>query len=70
MARTPAVGLPAAVAAFEQKLTFRSLIPGVGSEAPNRNKAMRPRVISSFLRRSGVWNARTKAVSMRSPRFG
>jgi hypothetical protein len=31
---------------------------------------MRPSVISSFFRRSGVWNARTKAVSMRSPRLG
>src|SRR5260370_25193849 len=45
-------------------------MPGVGSEAPNRNSAMRPSVISIFLRRSGVWNARTKAVSMGSPRFG
>ncbi len=70
MASTPAVELPAAVAAFEQKATFFSSMPGVGSEAPNRNKAMRPSVISIFLRRSGVWNARTKAVSMRSPRFG
>ena len=70
MASTPAVELPVAVAAFEQKATFFSLMPGVGSEAPNRNSAMRPRVTSSFLRRSGVWNARTKAVSMRSPRFG
>ena len=65
---TPAAEL--VVAAFEQKATFFSSMPGVGSEAPNRNKAMRPRVISIFLRRSGVWNARTKAVSMRSPRFG
>ena len=70
MASTPAVELPAAVAALEQKATFFSLMPGVGSEAPRRNSAMRPSVISSFLRRSGVWNARTKAVSMRSPRFG
>src|SRR5271169_1704352 len=70
MASTPAVELPAAVAAFEQKATFFSSMPGVGSVAPNRNKAMRPSVISIFLRRSGVWNARTKAVSMRSPRFG
>src|SRR5579875_3417648 len=45
-------------------------MPGVGRLAPNRNKAIRPSVIRSFLRRSGVWNARTKAVSMRSPRFG
>src|ERR1700689_5008659 len=45
-------------------------MPGVGNEAPNRNSAIRPSVISIFLRRSGVWNARTKAVSMRSPRFG
>src|SRR5712691_1775431 len=70
MASTPAEELPAAVAALEQKATFFSLMPGVGSEAPRRNSAMRPSVISSFLRRSGVWNARTKAVSMRSPRFG
>ena len=68
MASTPAVEPWAA--AFEQNATFFSLMPGVGSEAPRRNSAMRPRVISSFLRRSGVWNARTKAVSMRSPRFG
>src|ERR1700761_3798798 len=70
MASTPAEELPAAVAAFEQKATFFSSMPGVGSEAPRRNSAMSPSVISSFLRRSGVWNARTKAVSMRSPRFG
>src|SRR5580704_3068934 len=70
MASTPAVELPAAVAAFEQKATFFSAIPGVGSEAPNRNSAIRASVTSIFLRRSGVWNARTKAVSMRSPRFG
>ena len=38
MASTPAVELPAAVAAFEQKATFFSSMPGVGSEAPNRNK--------------------------------
>ena len=62
--------LPDEVARFEQAATFFALMPGVGSEAPNRNSAMRPSVISSFLRRSGVWNARTKAVSMRSPRFG
>ena len=68
LASTPAVEPWAA--AFEQNATFFSLMPGVGSEAPKRNNAMRPRVISSFLRRSGVWNARTKAVSMRSPRFG
>ena len=70
MARTPAVELPLEVAWFEQNATFFSSMPGVGSEAPNRNNAMRPSVTSIFLRRSGVWNARTKAVSMGSPRFG
>src|ERR1700683_1664863 len=45
-------------------------MPGVGSEAPSRNSAIKASVIRIFLRRSGVWNARTKAVSMRSPRFG
>src|SRR5215472_14988535 len=50
-----------------QYVTFASLMPGAGSDEPNRNKAMMPSVKSSFLRRSGVLNARMNAVSMRDP---
>src|SRR6201995_2045065 len=58
---------PELAAAFEQIETFASLMPGAGSDEPNRNKAMMPSVKSSFLRRSGVRNARMNAVSMRDP---
>ena len=51
----------------EQAWTARSDTPGVGSEEPSRNTAMMKTVKSSFLRRSGVLNARMNAVSMRSP---
>src|SRR5258708_31441631 len=51
----------------EQSDTFRSLMPGVGSDEPNLNSATMPSVKSSFLRRSGVRNARMNAVSMRDP---
>ena len=47
--------------------TFASLMPGAGKHEPNRNKAMMPSVKSSFLRRSGVRNARMNAVSMCDP---
>src|SRR5580700_9472424 len=50
-----------------QNDTFASLMPGAGSEEPNRNKAIMPSEKSSFLRRSGVRNARMNAVSMRDP---
>src|SRR5215469_2855000 len=50
-----------------QYVTFFSLIPGAGSDEPNRNSATMPSVKSSFLRRSGVRNARMNAVSMRDP---
>src|SRR5215472_14065415 len=50
-----------------QYVTFFSLMPGAGSDEPNRNKTMMPSVKSSFLRRSGVRNARMNAVSMRDP---
>src|SRR6266849_956928 len=53
--------------AFAQYETAASLIPGAGSDEPNRNKATMPSVKSSFLRRSGVRNARMNAVSMRDP---
>ena len=42
------------MARLEQNATFFSLMPGAGSDEPNRNKAMMPSVNSSFLRRSGV----------------
>src|SRR6478735_6661888 len=38
-------------------------MPGVGTCDPSRNSTMMPRVKSSFLRRSGVRNARAKAAS-------
>src|SRR6478752_1415829 len=38
-------------------------MPGVGTCDPSRNSTMMPSVKSSFLRRSGVRNARTKAAS-------
>ena len=47
--------------------TFASLMPGAGSDEPNLNRAIMPSVKSSFLRRSGVRNARMNAVSMRDP---
>src|SRR6516165_8498229 len=47
--------------------TFFSLMPGAGSDDPNLNTVMMPSVNSSFLRRSGVRNARMNAVSMRDP---
>src|SRR5262249_49087860 len=50
-----------------QYVTFFSLTPGAGSDEPNRNRVMMPSVKSSFLRRSGVRNARMNAVSMRDP---
>src|ERR1700691_4332533 len=53
--------------AAEQIPTFASLMPGAGSDEPNRNRATMPSVKSSFLRRSGVRNARMNAVSMRDP---
>ena len=46
-----------------------SEMPGVGSDAPSRKMAMMKRVKSSFLRRSGVRNARRNAVSMRRPQL-
>ena len=52
-----------------QSDTFFSLIPGAGSDAPNRNRVRIPSVNSSFLRRSGVLNARMNAVSMRRDPF-
>ncbi len=47
----------------EQYLTFCSEMPGAGRFAPNRNKAIMAPVNSSFLRRSGVRNARTNTLS-------
>src|SRR6516162_11068585 len=47
--------------------TFFWSIPGAGSVEPNLNRVMMPSVKSSFLRRSGVRNARMNAVSMRDP---
>jgi hypothetical protein len=44
-------------------LTFCSEMPGAGRFAPNRNKAIMAPVNSSFLRRSGVRNARTNTLS-------
>src|ERR1700734_2579530 len=58
---------PDVAATFEQYETFASLLPGAGRDEPNRNKAMMPSVKSSFLRRSGVRNARMNAVSMCDP---
>src|SRR6185437_10412924 len=58
---------PELAAALEQIDTFASLMPGAGSDEPNRNKAIMPSEKSSFLRRSGVRNARMNAVSMRDP---
>src|ERR1700761_7501620 len=58
---------PEVAAAWEQIETLASLMPGAGSDEPNRNRAMMPSVKSSFLRRSGVRNARMNAVSMRDP---
>src|SRR6185312_964802 len=52
---------------LRQAWTALSDTPGVGSEDPSRNTAMMKSVKSSFLRRSGVLNARMNAVSMRSP---
>src|ERR1700744_6574313 len=60
-------GRPVDCEMFEQNETFDSLMPGEGSDDPNRNRAMMPSVKSSFLRRSGVRNARMNAVSMRDP---
>ena len=54
-------------ATFAQNATFFSLMPGAGSDEPNLNRAIMPSVKSSFLRRSGVLNARMNAVSMRDP---
>ena len=45
-----------------QYRTFAAEMPGAGTAEPNRNTTMRPRVNSSFLRRSGVLNARAKLV--------
>src|ERR1700733_545538 len=59
--------MPDVAAIFEQYETFASLMPGAGSDEPNRNKAIMPSVKSSFLRRSGVRNALMNAVSMRDP---
>src|SRR6516225_6111640 len=47
--------------------TFFWSIPGAGSVEPNLNRVIMPSVNSSFLRRSGVRNARMNAVSMRDP---
>src|SRR6202012_1861170 len=58
---------PLLLATFAQYDTFASLMPGAGSDEPNLNRAMMPSVNSSFLRRSGVRNARMNAVSMRDP---
>src|ERR1700749_2886021 len=58
---------PEVAAALEQIETLASLMPGAGSDEPNLNRAMMPSVKSSFLRRSGVRNARMNAVSMRDP---
>ena len=52
---------------LRQESTAFSEIPGVGTVAPSRNMAMMKSVNSSFLRRSGVRNARTNAVSMLRP---
>ena len=49
--RTLAVVPPLAVARLEHSDTFFSSMPGVGSEAPNRNSAMSPSVISRQLLR-------------------
>ncbi len=38
-------------------------MPGAGRFAPDRNKAIMAPVNNSFLRRSGVWNARTNTLS-------
>ena len=46
----------------EQYRTAGAEMPGTGSVEPNRNTTMMPRVNSSFLRRSGVWNARARLV--------
>ena len=51
------------------ELTAFTETPGQGSVDPSRNTAMMNRVKSSFLRRSGVRNARRNAVSMRRPRI-
>src|ERR1022692_107895 len=65
---TPAPpGFVVLAAAFRQKLTFFSEMPGVGRDAPSRNMAMMKSVNSSFLRRSGVRNALMNPVSMRRP---
>ena len=53
-----------------QALMDFSEMPGAGSAEPSRNTAMMKSVNSSFLRRSGVRNARMNAVSMRRPRIG
>src|ERR1022692_1664425 len=63
--KTPALLL--VLARPVQKFTAFSEIPGVGMVAPSRKRAMMPSVNSSFLRRSGVRNARRNAVSMRRP---
>ena len=46
--------MPRLVSSPEQYRTFAAEMPGAGSAEPNRNKMMRHRVNSSFLRRSGV----------------
>lgn len=48
----------------EQYRTSGAETPGAGSVEPNRNKATTPSVKISFLRRSGVLNARVKPVSL------
>jgi hypothetical protein len=48
----------------EQYRTLAVEMPGAGSVAPNRYTTMMPRVNRSFLRRSGVRNARANIASL------
>jgi hypothetical protein len=48
----------------EQYRTSGAETPGAGSVEPSRNKTTTPSVKISFLRRSGVLNARVKPVSL------
>src|SRR5690348_5964286 len=70
IAKTPATGLLLVWARPEQYCTFCSDIPGSGRLAPNRYTTIRPRVNSSFLRRSAVVTTRANVCASRVASLG